>query len=69
MVEVCVGTAIGYSVALLTQFFVYWWYGIAVSLAQNLSIGVVFTVVSFVRSYFVRRLFNWIHTHETYRYK
>ena len=55
------GTAIGYLVALLTQFFAYWWWAIPVTLSQNLKIGVLFTVVSLVRSYWVRRLFNYLH--------
>jgi len=59
--EACAGTTIGYFVALLTQFFVYWFYNIPVSLGQNLSIGLIFTAVSLVRSYWVRRLFNWVH--------
>lgn len=60
-VEACVGTAIGYLVALLTQFFVYWLYAIPVTLGQNLAIGLVFTFVSLVRGYWVRRLFNRLH--------
>jgi hypothetical protein len=35
-------------------------FGIRVSLADNLLIGVVFTVVSLARSYALRRVFNWI---------
>jgi len=61
-----VGTVIGYLIALLTQFFVYWFYQIPVTLSQNLSIGLVFTAVSLIRSYWVRRLFNWIHHRENY---
>ena len=61
LIEACVGTTIGYIVALLTQFFVYWLWDIPVSLGQNLSIGLVFTVVSLIRSYWVRRLFNYLH--------
>ena len=55
------GTVIGYTIALLTQFFVYWLWNIPVSLGQNLMIGIVFTIVSLIRSYWVRRLFNYLH--------
>lgn len=52
---------IGFCVALLTQVVVFPLFGIEASLGQNLAIGGVFTGVSIVRSYLVRRLFNWIH--------
>ena len=64
MVEVCVGTAIGYLVALLTQLLVFPLFGLAVAFTQNLLIGAIFTAVSLLRSYWVRRLFNWMHQHE-----
>ncbi|WP_440588844.1 DUF7220 family protein [Geminicoccus harenae] len=35
-------------------------FGIHVGLAENLGIGAAFTVVSLVRSYVLRRLFNWL---------
>ena len=50
--------AIGYGIALITQVVVFDALEIPVSLEQNLWIGVVFTVVSLVRSYLLRRLFN-----------
>lgn len=55
------GTALGYTVALLTQLLVFPLFGLEVSLSSNLLIGAIFTVVSLIRSYFVRRLFNWMH--------
>ena len=59
--EVCIGTAIGYFVALTTQFIVFPLFDMEVTLTSNLIIGVIFTVVSIIRSYFVRRLFNYLH--------
>ena len=49
---------IGYGIALITQVVVFDALAIPVSLQQNLCIGVVFTVVSLVRSYILRRFFN-----------
>lgn len=57
-VEACVSTLIGYVVAIAAQLVVFPLFGIQVSLAQNLSIGAVFTAVSIARGYAVRRLFN-----------
>ena len=49
---------IGYGIALITQVVVFGALQVSVSLEQNLCIGVVFTVVSLVRSYLLRRFFN-----------
>ena len=49
---------IGYGIALATQVVVFDALKISVSFGQNLWIGVVFTVVSLVRSYLLRRFFN-----------
>ena len=49
---------IGYGIALATQVVVFDALQISVSLGQNLWIGAVFTVVSLVRSYLLRRFFN-----------
>ncbi|MCT7432462.1 hypothetical protein N5T66_04145 [Aliarcobacter cryaerophilus] len=35
------------------------------SLIDNLLIGLLFTVISIIRGYFVRRLFNWIDFNRT----
>ena len=56
--ESVANVAIGYGIALATQVVVFDALEIPVSLEQNLCIGVVFTVVSLVRSYLLRRFFN-----------
>jgi hypothetical protein len=57
-VESCANVAIGYGVAILSQLAVFPLFGIKVALTDNLLIGAFFTVISLVRSYVVRRLFN-----------
>ena len=57
-VESVANVVIGYGVALTTQVIVFGLLEIPVSLEQNLWIGGIFTAVSLVRSYVVRRLFN-----------
>jgi hypothetical protein len=57
-VESVANVAVGYGVAVATQLVVFPWFGVHLPLADNLLIGAVFTVVSLVRSYALRRLFN-----------
>jgi hypothetical protein len=58
LVEALANVAVGYCIAVMTQVVVFPLFGLQASLAQNLGIGAVFTVVSLVRSYVLRRLFE-----------
>ena len=58
LIETITSTAIGYSVAVATQLTVFPLFGINIPLQDNLAIGAIFTVVSIVRGYVVRRVFN-----------
>lgn len=60
-IESVANVAIGYLVALGTQLVVFPALGIAVKLSQNITIGLIFTGVSLVRSYALRRAFNRWH--------
>lgn len=60
LVESLINVAIGYVVAVATQIAMFPLFGLEVSLSDNLAIGGLFTVVSIVRSYAVRRLFEAI---------
>lgn len=62
LLETALSTAIGYVVAVVTQIAVFPLFGIDIELHQNLGIGAIFTAVSLVRGYGVRRLFNWLHS-------
>lgn len=62
MIEAVANVAIGYGVAVATQVVVFPWFGLHASLSENLMIGGIFTVVSLVRSYALRRVFNLIHS-------
>jgi len=60
-VEAVTNVAVGWLVALSTQLAVFPLLGLHVSLGQNLTLSSVFTAVSLVRSYLLRRLFeHWI---------
>ena len=59
-VEAVANVLVGYGVAVLTQMAVFPLFGLNASLGDNLAIGGVFTVVSIVRSFTLRRLFEAI---------
>ncbi|NDE18230.1 hypothetical protein EBZ80_25260 [bacterium] len=48
----------GYLVAMATQAIAFPLLGIMATPGQNAALGVIFTVVSLIRSYALRRLFN-----------
>lgn len=58
LVEATTSTAIGYAVALATQAVVYPLFSINASAQQHVEIALIFTAVSLVRGYIVRRLFS-----------
>lgn len=58
LTESLLNILIGYTVAILAQLLIFPLFGINPPLADNLLIGACFTVVSLVRSYVIRRIFN-----------
>lgn len=59
--ESVANVAIGYGVAVASQLVIFPLFGVHLPLSDNLLIGAWFTVISLVRSYAVRRLFNRLH--------
>ncbi len=59
--EAVANVLVGYVIAVLTQIVVFPLFGMHVPLSDNLLIGLLFTVVSLVRSYALRRVFNRWH--------
>ena len=57
-VESVANVAIGYGVSLAANAAILPLFGIAISTADNLVIGAIYTVISIARSYCVRRAFN-----------
>lgn len=60
-IEACVGTLIGLVVAVLANWTILPLFGFPANWSQSFWIAVIFTAISVVRSYAVRRLFNWYH--------
>jgi hypothetical protein len=61
LTESLVNVAIGYLISILAQTAIFPLFGIHVPLQTNLEIGAAFTVVSIIRSFALRRFFNWLH--------
>jgi len=59
MYESVSNIAIGYIVAIASQLAVFPLFGIYVGIGDNLAIGAYFTAISLIRSYTVRRWWNW----------
>ncbi|MCA3642387.1 MAG: hypothetical protein IOC63_11095 [Methylobacterium sp.] len=60
LVEAVTNVIVGYGVAVVTQILIFPIFGLQTTLAQNLKMGLVFTVVSIGRSYALRRFFEAI---------
>jgi hypothetical protein len=60
LIEAATNVAVGYGLAVVTQIVVFPWFGLHASLGENLALGVIFTAISLIRSYALRRLFNRI---------
>ena len=58
LVEAMTNVAVGYALAVVTQIMVFPWFGLHPSLGENLTIGALFTGMSLLRSYALRRLFE-----------
>ena len=57
-IESLVNVSIGYLVAVGSQMVIFPFFGIHIPMHQNFTIGLWFTLISIVRSYILRRVFN-----------
>lgn len=60
-IEAVVNILVGYTVNIMANFAIFPLFGWEITLEQNLLMGVFYTVVSFIRSYALRRFYNWRH--------
>lgn len=66
LIESLANIAIGYFVSVTAQIVIFPLFGMRPSIGENLAIGALFTIVSLVRSYVLRRLFNWFGLRNSY---
>ncbi len=67
LVESLANVLVGYVVAVATQILVFSLFGLAVTVSENLLIGLIFTAVSIVRSYALRRGFEALRVRQSAR--
>jgi hypothetical protein len=60
LIEAATNVAVGFILAIIIQIAMFPWFGLQASLADNLALGGVFTAVSLIRGYAMRRLFERI---------
>lgn len=58
LVEAWGNVAVGYGINFVANLVILPWFGFKPSLLQNLLIGLLYTTMSVVRSYCIRRYFN-----------
>lgn len=63
--EAVINIVVGYGLAVLTQIVLFPFFDLHASLGENLAIGGIFTCLSLIRSYVLRRLFDR-HRSETH---
>ena len=67
LAESLANVLVGYGVAVATQMVVFPLFGLAVTVSDNLLIGLIFTAVSIVRSYALRRGFEALRVRQSAR--
>ena len=68
VVEAVANVCVGFGLAVLTQLIALPWFGVHMTMNENITLGGIFTAVSVVRSYALRRLFEAIRTFGHDRY-
>ena len=58
LIEACINVLIGFAINFVANLVILPLIGFQISVAQNLFIGVLYTLISVARSYAVRRWFN-----------
>ncbi len=58
LIEAVTNIVVGYGLAVLTQIAVFPLLGLQVALRETFLLGLIFTLVSLIRSYTLRRMFN-----------
>lgn len=60
-IESIINVAVGLGINIMAQHLLFPLFGIYISWGQNLQIAGIFTIISIIRSYCLRRGFNWYH--------
>jgi hypothetical protein len=63
LLEAIINCVIGVGISLASQLVIFHFYGVELSLAQNLQMTMWFTLISIGRQFVLRRAFNWWEVH------
>lgn len=58
LLEAALNIAIGFSINYFANLLIFPMFGFHISLIANLWLGVIYTAISLIRGYFIRRYFN-----------
>ena len=61
LAEAFLNILIGFWISVAANIWLLPLWGFSPSIHQGIEIGLLFTLISLVRSYLLRRLFNWLH--------
>lgn len=61
IIETLINVGTGFIFAVITQLIIFPLFGVHVTLAANIQMTLIFTIISIIRGYYVRRFFNWLH--------
>jgi hypothetical protein len=57
-IEACINVVIGFTINYCANLLIFPLFGMHISLSDNLWMGMIYTLISIVRSYAIRRWFN-----------
>lgn len=60
-IESMLNIVIGFTINFLANLWILPLFGFHITMSQNFQIGLIYTVISIIRSYVLRRGFNWYH--------
>lgn len=66
-IEAWANVLIGFGISVTANYLILPLYGIQPGWGPAFEIGIWFTIISFIRSYLLRRAFNWLHTHTRWK--
>ena len=68
LVEAVANVIVGYGVAVATQLVVFPWFGLPVRVDDAMAIGAIFTIISILRSFLLRRVFEAVRLGGQFRW-
>lgn len=60
-IEAVTNVVVGFLINFTATIYLFPFFGWEITISQNLELSVYFTIISLVRSYLLRRFYNWKH--------